>query len=277
MAAPVLSEGEFVLFQSLIHEVAGIWLADVKRALVAGRLGRRVRELQLDSFQAYHALCGRDAQEMVRMLDAITTNETHFFREKAQFELIADELVPRWLAEADAGTRARRLNIWSAACSSGEEPYSIAMLLRDRLGAQWQVDVHATDLSTRMLARARAAVWPTDRTHAIPGDYLKRYALRGTGPEEGRIRIGADVRGMVRFRRLNLKGETYDVPGPFDAVFCRNVLIYFDAAGRRRVLDRLLSHIGPGGYLFLGHAESLMGMSDRAKSVRPAVYQVPRA
>ncbi len=273
--SPQLSDREFSAFQALIHEVAGIWLGDNKRALVVGRLARRLRELELPSFAAYHRLALQDPAEMVRMLDAITTNETHFFREPAQFELLADRLCPQWEREAAAGQRARRLRIWSAACSSGEEPYSLGMLLHDRLGRSgWAIDILASDLSTKVLGRAKEAVWPVEKTAGIPAPYLRRYMLRGMGPEEGRVKVGCEIRDLVRFTRLNLQDEHYAVHGTFDAVFCRNVLIYFDAPSRQRVIARLMSHIVPGGYLFLGHAESLMGMSSRARSLRPAVYQV---
>jgi len=275
---PVLTDREFVQFQQLIHREAGIWLADTKRALLIGRLARRLRDLGLDSFSAYHQRAVEDPAELVLLLDAIATNETSFFREPLQFELLADRLCPAWEAEAAAGHRPRRLKVWSAACSSGEEPYTLAMLLHDRLAPHgWTIDILASDISTRVLDKSRAGIWPLEKTRGIPPEMLRRYMLRGTGPEEGRAKAGPAIRDLIRFARINLRESSYPVHGPFDAVFCRNVLIYFDTPSRHEVLRRLMGLLVPGGYLFLGHAESLLGMSERVQSLMPAVYQVAGA
>ena len=275
---PVLTDREFTLFQQLIHREAGIWLADIKRALLVGRLARRMRELGMESFEAYYDRVADEPAELVRMLDAICTNETHFFREPAQFDLLRDRLCPAWERDAERGARPRRLRVWSAACSTGEEPYTLAMLLHDRLAlAGWDIEIIASDLSTKVLAQARAGVFRMDRIATIPKPYLQRYLLRGIGPEAGRARVGPLLRDMVRFARINLREPQYPVTGAFDMIFCRNVLIYFDQPSRREVLSRLLGHLEPGGFLFLGHAESLTGLSDRARTVMPAVYQVPGA
>ncbi len=275
---PVLTDREFTDFQQLIHREAGIWLAPTKRALLVGRLSRRLRELELGSYGDYHRLATEDAAEMVRLLDAIATNETHFFRERGQFDLLAERLCPEWEQEAANGKRQRRLRVWSAACSSGEEPYSIAMLLHDRLAGQgWSLEIQASDISTKVLSRAHAGVYRLDKLGGIPAPYLRRYMLKGVGPEEGRACVAPVLRELVRFARLNLHEKAYPVSGPFDAIFCRNVLIYFDPPSRQEVLGRLLGLLRPGGYLFLGHAESLLGMSERARSVMPAVYRLNEA
>ncbi len=270
---PALTDREFALFQRLIHREAGIWLAGTKRSLLVGRLARRLRELRLASFGEYHRRAVAEPAELVRLLDAITTNETHFFREPAQFDFLAERLCPAWEREAAAGLRPRRLRLWSAACSTGEEPYSLAMVLRDRLAAGWDIDILASDLSTRVLERARAGVWALDRMQGIGEAHRRRYWLRGIGPEAGRARVGPQLRGMVRFARLNLREPRYPLTAGFDAIFCRNVLIYFDPPSRRQVIARLLSHVAPDGYLFLGHAETLTGMNGPVRSVMPAVYQ----
>ena len=271
---PVLSDREFGLFQQFIHREAGIWLADVKRALLVGRLSRRLRELGLTSFEAYYDRVVEQPDEQVKMLDAIATNETHFFRERAQFDLLASRLCPAWEAEAATGRRQRRLRVWSAACSTGEEPYSLAMMLHDQLGpAGWEIDILASDLSTKVLAHATSGTYRLERTSGIPTPYLHRYMLKGVGPEDGRARMTPLIRSMVKFTRLNLRDAAYGA-GAFDAIFCRNVLIYFDSPSRLEVLSRLLGHLEPGGFLFLGHAESLLGLSDRARTIMPAVYQV---
>jgi chemotaxis protein methyltransferase CheR len=270
-AVTAVSDDEFELFQSLIHREAGIWLAPVKKALLVGRLARRLRELGMTSYRAYHERVREDPSEKVRMLDAICTNETHFFREPRHFELLATRVLPALREQAEAGHRARRLRVWSAACSSGEEPYSIAMALLDALPQGWDLQILATDLSTRILDRARAAVWPIEKAREIPEPHLKAFMLRGVGSQEGLMKAGPELRALVRFERLNLNGDGWP-DERFDLVFCRNVLIYFERRAKERVVERLLDRLEPGGHLFLGHAESLGGLTTRARSVVPTVY-----
>ena len=274
---PVLSDGEFTQFQRLIYKEAGIALSAGKQTLVAARLARRVRELELPTFGAYYRrIVGGDSDELTRMLDAITTNETHFFREAPQFDLLAGACCSEWSALAAAGARPRRLRVWSAACSTGEEPYTIAMVLHDRLATDgWNIEIIASDLSTSALARAREGVWPIEKLDGVPKPFLRRHFLRGVGRETGRARIGPDARGLVEFQRINLRDDRYPVTGSFDAIFCRNALIYFDAASRAHVVERLIERLAPGGFLFFGHAESLMGTSHSLRSVMPAVYRLP--
>lgn len=276
---PVLSDGEFAQFQRLIYKEAGIALSDSKRSLVTARLSRRVRDLALPTFGAYYRrIVAGDGAELTRMLDAITTNETHFFREAPQFGLLAERCCSEWRADALSGVRSKTLRVWSAACSTGEEPYSIAMVLHDRLAAEgWDVRITASDLSTGVLARARAGEWPVEKLGGVPQPTLRRHFLRGVGPAAGRARITPAIRALVEFQHLNLRHEEYPVQGPFDAIFCRNVLIYFDAASRAHVLSRLLERLAPGGYLFLGHAESLVGTTYPVRSVMPAVYRLTAA
>ncbi|GEJ58401.1 CheR family methyltransferase [Anaeromyxobacter diazotrophicus] len=265
---------DFAKFQALIHREAGIWLAPEKQMLLVGRLGRRVRELGLGSFDAYYQRVEADPDERVRMLDHITTNETHFFREPRHFELLEEQVFPRWIAEAARGARPRRARVWSAACSTGEEPYSLAMALLRAFppGSGWELEILATDLSTRVLERARAAVWPLEKSREIPVDHLKAYMWKGTGTQEGLMKAGPELRALVRFARLNLVDEVDASTGRFDLIFCRNVLIYFDAPTKQRVVARLLRHLATDGQLFLGHAESLSGMGLPVRSEVPTVY-----
>jgi chemotaxis protein methyltransferase CheR len=272
-----VSDRDFARFQRLINDEAGIWLAPVKKALLVGRLARRLRELGIASYGEYFEIVVANETERVRMLDAICTNETHFFREPRHFEYLCDNVFPAWREEADAGRRPRRLRVWSAACSTGEEPYTIAMTLLSAFQG-WDLEVLATDLSTKVLARAQAAIWSLEKSREIPEPYLKAYMLKGFGSQEGLMKAGPEIRELVRFSRLNL---THDQPGlgQFDVVFCRNVLIYFDKETKGKVVNRLLDRLHPDGYLFLGHAESLGGFTTRAKSVLPTVYtlaQTPR-
>jgi chemotaxis protein methyltransferase CheR len=208
------------------------------------------------------------------MLDAICTNETEFFRESAHFELLEHEIAAEWEAAASAGRRLRRIRAWSAACSSGEEPYTLAMVLLGRFppASGWTVEVMASDLSTKVLDRARNAVWPIRKAAAIPVRYRQAFMLKGSGPQEGLMKAGPELREVVTFQRLNLAQEPYPRLGEFDLILCRNVLIYFDTEGRSKVVGRLLRHLSPTGYLFLGHAEGLTGAGHPLRSVTPSVY-----
>jgi chemotaxis protein methyltransferase CheR len=266
-----VSDRDFTRFQALINQEAGIWLAPVKKALLVGRLARRLRELGLASYAAYYDLVAQDERERIRMLDAICTNETHFFREPRHFEFLAEQVLPSWKAEADAGRRPRRVRVWSAACSTGEEPYSLAMALLAGLPG-FEVEILATDLSTKVLARAEAALWSIEKAKEIPQAYLKAYMLKGYGSQDGLMKAGPEIRAPIRFSRLNLSHETYPGIGQFDLVFCRNVLIYFDRDTKEKVIGRLLDRLQPHGYLFLGHAESLGGSTGRARAIIPTVY-----
>lgn len=266
-----VSDREFERFQSLIHREAGIWLAPVKKALLVGRLARRLRELGLASYGDYYERVTADEAERVRMLDAICTNETQFFREPRHFEFLAERIFPAWREDADAGRRPRRARVWSAACSTGEEPYSIAMALLAAFPSGWDLEVLATDLSTKVLARATAGLWPIEKAKQIPEHYLKAFMLRGYGAQEGLMKAGPELRALVKLDRVNLVGDAWPAP-PFDLVFCRNVLIYFDRATKVRVVERLVDHLAPRGHLFLGHAESLGGFTARARPVVPTIY-----
>jgi len=272
-----LSPTEFRLFQDMIHREAGIFLSESKRALLVGRLSRRLRELGLGSFKDYHRyVTQEDPRERILMLDCISTNETHFFREPKQFEFLEQHIIREWAAAAATGGRPRRIRVWSAACSTGEEPYSLAMTLLSHFPPEsgWEVEILASDLSTRVLGRAREAVWPLERARAIPEPLLKRYMLRGTRSQEGKMRAGPEIRSVVRFERINLNDDRYAVSGRFDLVFCRNVLIYFDAPSKARVIRQLVRHLEPGGYLFLGHAESVVGSEGNLRRVGPTIYSL---
>ncbi|HXY42250.1 MAG TPA: CheR family methyltransferase [Vicinamibacteria bacterium] len=272
--APRIRSKEFALLRDLIHRESGIFLSDTKKALVVARLARRLRELGLKSFGAYYRLLADgDEQERTRMLDCICTYETHFFREPRQFEFLEQRVVPEWAARASAGGP-RRIRAWSAGCSTGEEPYSLAMVLLAHFppSAGWTIDILASDLSSRALERARGGLWTIDKASEVPQRYLKAFMLRGRGSQDGLMKAGPEIRSLLRFQRVNLSEERFPVAGPFDLVFCRNVLIYFDPASKARVVERLLDQLAPGGYLFLGHAESLTGLSDHGRSVGPTVY-----
>ncbi|MGN6183534.1 MAG: CheR family methyltransferase [Thermoanaerobaculia bacterium] len=267
-----LTTSEFHLVREFMHREAGISLSDQKRMLVMGRLAPRLRALSLSTYGEYleHATTNRD--EAVLMIDAICTNETHFFREPKQFTYLEQQVIPSWIARANAGERRKHVRVWSAACSSGEEPYSIAMTLLAAL-PDWTIEILASDLSTKVLARAEAALWPVERAEQIPEHYRRAFMLRGVRSQEGKMTAKQELRDVVRFERINLNGDRWPVGGKFDLIFCRNVLIYFDHSAKLRVVQRLLDHLDPAGYFFLGHSETL-NMLERVRSVGPTVYQL---
>jgi len=267
----LISAGDFALFQELIANRAGIRLNQSKQALLVGRLSRRVRDLGLRTFRDYYRRVMSDRDERTHMLDLITTNETEFFREPAQFAFLEKNVIPRWLEAAEHGRRQRRVRVWSAGCSTGEEPYSIAMLLHSTLPG-WEIEIVGTDLSTRVLEAAQRGIWPAERLAKIPLAYQRAYILAGRGAESGRIAIADSLRPLVSFQRLNLIDANYDVRGSFDVVLCRNVLIYFDADTRRAVIDRLVDRCAIGGYFLLGHAEALNGCSSRLTLLKPTIW-----
>lgn len=269
-----LTNREFARFQQLIHRQTGIFLPEAKKALVVARLGRRLRTLNLSSFTAYLDLAERDREEHTVMLDAICTNETRFFREPRQFEFLESDVLPRWRRRGEDGLMPKRIRAWSAACSSGEEPYSLAMLLRTHfpLEAGWRVEILASDISTKVLAAAREGMWPIERAEDIPPDYRRAYMLRGVRGEEGKMRAQPNIKSLVEFRRINLNDNQYAVDGPFDLIFCRNVLIYFNRDTKAAVIDRLTRHLSPTGLLFLGHSETLHTAAHTLRHAGPTAY-----
>ena len=271
---PELTDRDFGLFQEMIRRESGIYLSSGKKALLIARLRRRLRELGLTSMAAYYRYVVEEGeQERTRMLDCICTNETRFFRETQHFQFLEQRVFPAWLKEWAAGER-KQIRVWSAGCSTGEEAYSLAMMLYEYFPADpaGSIDILATDISTRALDAARAGVWPRARSEEIPARYLKRFMLRGTGSQEGKMKAGRAIRSVIKFHRLNLNDTTYPVAGPFDLILCRNVLIYFHVLSKARAINRLLDRLSPKGYLLLGHAESLHRLTDRVRNIAPAIY-----
>jgi len=270
-----LTDREFRMLQQLIYREAGIHLSEAKKALVSGRLGRRVRALGCRDFTAYYQHVEADGAERTAMLDCISTNETRFFREPQQFAFLEQSVLPRWRAMGDAGQIPKRIRAWSAACSTGEEPYTLAMVLASHFPAAegWNVEILASDLSTRVLAAAREGVWPIERSNDIPERLRKPFMLRGVRSEEGRMRAHPSLQSMIEFRRINLNDDDYGIRGAFDLLFCRNVLIYFDRDSKERVIRRLIRHLSGSGLLFLGHSESLAASSYGMEHAGPTVYR----
>ena len=274
-----LSAALFCKFQHLIYEESGIWLGEHKHALLTGRLAKRLRLLGLASMQEYFQLVTQPDQQHERavMIDCITTNQTHFFREPRHFEFLAKQVFPRWQRNASEGSRSQHLRVWSAGCSTGEEPYSLAMVLLKHFPAErgWELEVLATDICTRVLERARAAVYPLEKAKEIPPEFLRAYMLKGRGEQKGVMKVNPDLHRIVRFARVNLHADSYPILSGFDLIFCRNVLIYFDQKSKEKVLAGILRHLSPSGLLVVGHSEHLGTVSPYLKTVAPTIYRLP--
>lgn len=271
--APALTDEEFQLLRALIHREAGISLKETKRSLVMGRLAACLRRTGASTYREYYDLLHlRDphGSERRRMINAITTNKTAFFREQHHFEYLEE-----WLSNrAKSSTLPRTLRVWSAACSTGEEPYSIAISACEALRpfSAWDVRILASDIDTDVLADAEAGVYPLDSLGEIAEHIKRKYFQRGTGGWEGHARIKTEIRRLVEFRRVNLIEEPWPIQARFDAIFCRNVIIYFDRATQKRLFDRLLHYLRPDGLLFVGHSESLQAIAAAVRPIGHAIY-----
>ncbi|OPZ60264.1 MAG: Chemotaxis protein methyltransferase [Deltaproteobacteria bacterium ADurb.Bin510] len=283
MSAPTVSPGFtapaamqpeiFAKLSGFIHEQCGIRMPASKQVMLEARLGKRLKQLGLKDYAAYWAhLSGPDgAYELPQLLDAVTTNKTDFFREARHFEYLVNECLPT-LRRSIEFSADRPLMLWSAACSSGEEPYTLAMVLDDyaRRNPGFEFMILATDISNRVLEMGRRAVYAEERILPVAAAFRQRYLLRSkTG--NGLVRICPELRARVRFRRLNFMAGDFGLRERMDVIFCRNVLIYFDHATQEQVINRLCQHLAPGGYLFTGHSESTNGMRVPLKTVANTV------
>lgn len=260
-----ITDDEFKLFQKLIFEQAGISMSPAKKMMVAGRLQRRLAYYGLRQYGDYYRLIQKpeNRQELQVMVDALTTNETYFFREPAHFDLLRAQILPT--------TTSNPVRIWSAACSSGEEVYSIAMTLSETLRTRsWEV--LGSDISTRMLKLAQAGHYPLLRNEGISFDYLKKYCLKGTGPQNGTCLVMNQLKQRVSFKQINLIKPLPDI-GTFDVVFLRNVLIYFDQQTKLEIIRRISKTIRPGGYLLVSHTESLHSLNHDLHLIKPSIFR----
>lgn len=261
-----ISDQEFADFREFVYQAAGISLSSAKKALVSGRLLKRLRHYQLSSYRDYFQLIvsGQEPAELQTALDLLTTNETYFFREPQHFEYLRTTILPACKAGGN-------FRIWSAACSSGEEPYTLAMVLADVRGTTpWEIV--ASDISSRVLAKAQSGQYGMDRAEKIPPHCLKAYCLKGIGPQQGTFLIDPVLRNRIRFMSINLN-TTLPQIGMFDVIFLRNVMIYFNTETKRQVVDRLLACLNPGGHFIVSHSESLHGITERLKMVRSSIYR----
>ena len=264
-----ITDQEFTLFQRLIYKIAGISLSDAKKVLLVGRLSKRLRQYELTSFTAYYRMLasGNHPEELQTMVDLLTTNETYFFREPQHFDFLRDDVLAKRNSPAP-------FRVWSAASSSGEEAYSIAMTLAEALpSTPWEIV--GSDICTEVLARAVTGHYSLARTEGIPPAFMRKYCLKGVRSHAGTFLIAPELRKKTRFYQINLMQPVGGDIGEFDVVFLRNVMIYFDPETKARVVHNLLPRLRSGGYLIIGHSETLNGITDRVIGVRPTIYRKP--
>jgi chemotaxis protein methyltransferase CheR len=268
-ASETLSQREFDQITDLAYRTCGIDLKNGKQELVQARLGKKIRQGKFESFKQYynHVVADKTGEELISLLDALTTNFTSFLREATHFDFLRKTIVPSIKGP---------IRIWSAACSTGEEPYTIAFSLLEELGmgAAGRVHILASDISSRALAAAEKGVYEAERFKEFPQGWQSKYLLRGSGHWNGWFRVKPPIRSLVEFRRLNLM-EPFPTAEPFHVIFCRNVMIYFNKKTQEQLVNRFAACLKPGGYLLIGHSESLTGLEQPYQYIKPAVYRKP--
>jgi chemotaxis protein methyltransferase CheR len=266
------SKGDFEFLAGLAYQRAGISLSDSKRNLVYGRLSRRLRALGLASFGEYRQYLESDGSEIERFINSISTNHTKFFREAHHFTHLRSSVVETF-AQQDQKRTVRRLRVWSAGCSTGEEPYTIALVLRREIAdmARQDVKILATDIDTDVLAKASRGEYAAEALDNIPDPFCRHFKPTDEG-DAATIKVAQDVRSLITFRQLNLV-ETWPMKGPFDAIFCRNVMIYFDGPTKSKLIERFIRLIKPGGFLYIGHSESLLGSHPGLRLMGRTIYR----
>lgn len=265
-----ISDQEFALFQRLIYKIAGISLSDAKKVLLVGRLARRLKVYEFSSFTEYYRMLadGHHPEEMQTMVDLLTTNETYFFREPKHFEFLRDEIIAKRTSPCS-------FRVWSAASSTGEEAYTLAMVLAESMpDGLW--DIVGSDICTRVLEKAASGHYSLARTEGIPSAYMQKYCLKGVRSNAGTFLVIAELRNKTRFCQINLTNPIKADIGQFDVIFLRNVMIYFDADTKTKVVNNLLPRLKSGGHLIIGHSETLNGLKiGPLDAVRPTIYRKP--
>jgi len=271
-----MSDEEFKKLSSFVTTNYGIKLPPIKKIMVEGRLQKRLKATQISSFEKYiaHVFSEEGSAEMVHMIDAISTNKTDFFRESSHFELLTEVLIPKYLEI----NRSKNITIWSAAASTGEEIYTLAMVLEEFNASRDYSDrvdyrIFGTDISVEAIKAANAAVYSFDRIKDIPVALRNKYFLRSKDRKANQVRVIPTLRNKVSFSRLNLMDINYAIDTSFDILFCRNVLIYFDKEIQEKVINKLCQKLKTGGYFFLGHSESIIGKKVPLKQIKPTVYE----
>ena len=273
-----MSDAEFQRFSALIYEKCGINLVPAKKTMLTARLSKRLRECGIFSFREYFDYVNSprgQSEELVRMIDAVSTNKTDFFREPQHFDFLVKKVLPDFVRNGSIGP-GRRLNIWSAGCSSGEEPYTLAMVLSEfyQNPGRGEFSILATDISTRVLGLAGRGIYAERLIEPVSLQLKRKYLMKGKGSQAGFCRIVPELRKCIRFRRLNLiEGRNFGLRMGMGIIFCRNVIIYFDRNTQINLFEKFYNQLQPGGYLFIGHSETLNGINDQFVPVGSAVYQ----
>jgi len=279
-AAPkVMSDRLFEKISQFIYSECGIKLIPIKKAMLQSRLRKRLKACEISSFEKYYDYLISSqgmAKELVHALDAVSTNKTDFFREESHFDYLRTVSLPQIIQSIRMSSR-KIIYIWSAGCSSGEEPYTLAMVLNDCLRNYpgFNYEILGTDISQRMLIQAERAIYGDQDIHPIPPSFRNKYLMKGKGAQKGNWRIVSDLRDRIRFKRLNLMDDHFDLPNPMDIIFCRNVIIYFDRSTQIRLFKKFFHYLGKGGFLFIGHSETLYGINDQFKYLQASVYRKP--
>jgi chemotaxis protein methyltransferase CheR len=278
--ASVLSDKEFSRLSQFIHDSCGIKITPAKKIMLESRLTKRLKDLGIYSFKDYldYLFSPRGMQnELVHMIDVVTTNKTDFFRESAHFSYLTKKAVPELMTLYNAGIK-RTFNIWSAGCSTGEEPYTIAMVLNElnEKYHEFRYQILATDISTKVLDIAKAGIYSEDKVEPVPDVLKKKYILKGKNSQKGMVKVVSELRSMVNFRRLNFMEGDFGMRERMDIIFCRNVIIYFDKPTQEKLLKRFCGHLVPDGCIFMGHSETLQGMDLPLVQVAPTVYRKNR-
>ena len=277
IGSAALSDADFRRLAAYIESELGIRMPDSKRVMLESRLQKRVRHFKLEGFREYVDFVfspqGRES-ELINMIDAVTTNKTDFFREADHFDYLIETIVPGAASRFGSGID-RPFAVWSAGCSTGEEPYTIAMVLEEYRAKEprFSYRIFASDLSTQVLEKAKAGIYDAEKAEVVPMSFKKKYMLKGKDPDAPQVRMKPEVRARLSFARINFMDERYDAPDSFDVVFCRNVIIYFERKIQELILGRLARHVRPGGWLVLGHSETLTGMDLPLRGVAPTVYE----
>lgn len=265
-----LSEKLFLNFRQIIYQESGINCTDIKKALMQARIMKRIRELKLEDYEDYYNYLNENYDsEKIHLINCITTNKTDFFREPAHFTFLSEKVIPGYASE-----KRKEIRIWSAGCSTGEEPYSIAITVIDACGRGYtpNIKILATDIDTEVLKKAQQGIFKEEVIDDIDIETLKKYFYRGRGENQGFFKIKEPVRKLISFRRLNLLGHGFPMKKKFDIIFCRNVIIYFDKDSQKRLFDNFHRYLNDDGYLFVGHSETLTGITDKFNFMRNTVY-----
>jgi chemotaxis protein methyltransferase CheR len=269
-----LSDADFNRLSNFIYSNYGIKMPPAKKNMLQARLQARLRETKITNFKDYcdYVFLGNNSDtEIVHMIDLVSTNKTDFFRESIHFDFMNSVILPEFFGENNRET----LNVWSSACSSGEEVYTIAMTIEEFLAEKrgFNYSIHGTDISSRILQKALMAVYPESRIADVPYSLKRKYFLRSKQRENPTVKVVKELRDKVSYRRLNLMDRDYNMQKTFDVIFCRNVLIYFDRRTQEAVINKLCSYLKSGGYFFLGHSESIAGIDVPLRQIKPTIFK----